>query len=265
MKSIIIRHGGLKVVVHPDYERLAEFAASVPRLFDSGQGRVLHSGRNEVRLFSVCGVDVVAKRYKRVNAIQRVVYSFFRKTKAERAYLFAQLFRERGVDTPHEIAYMEQSRGLLFETGYFLCENCPDPPAFDRLVTPERFDEPMAADLAAFIDYMHSRGILHGDMNFGNFLYRTDLAGHYRFTVIDTNRSHFRDGYPARKECLCNLRTATHRRDVYEYIVRAYARQRRWDESEAVAEANLYLDKFEERHRRKEKLKKLQNQKKANN
>lgn len=226
-------------------------------MFEEGCGDVLYAGRNEVRRFDVNGTRLVAKRYKRVNAIQRFVYSFFRRTKAERAYAFATVLKERGVDTPEAVSYIEVSRNGLFETGYFVSLECSDPPAFDRLVPPKDFDHRMAEDLAAFINYMHSRGILHGDMNFGNFLYHYDDAEKCHFTVIDTNRSHFRRGYPSRKECLYNFRTTTHRRDVFEYLVRIYAQLRRWDEAEAVREATHYLDNFEQQHRRKERLKKL--------
>jgi len=251
------RHCRRKVVVSPDYEHLTAFLERIPEMFDEGCGDVLYAGRNEVRRFDAGGTRLVAKRYKRVNTVQRIVYSFFRRTKAERAYVFAELLRQRGVDTPREVAYIEVSRNGLFETGYFVSIECPYPPAFDRLVPPKEFDRRMAEDLAAFINTMHSRGILHGDMNFGNFLYHYDAGGDCHFTVIDTNRSHFRRGYPSRKECLYNFRTTTHRRDVFDYILRVYARLRGWDEAETVEEATRYLEDFEQYHHRKERIKKL--------
>ena len=127
----------------------------------------------------------------------------------------------------------------------------------DELVARRDFNRPMADSLAAFIVEMHSKGVLHGDMNFGNFLYRRDPAGGYAFTVIDTNRSRFRDGWPTRGECIANMRTMTHRRDVYSYIVRRYAALRGWDEDLTLAEALACLDRFERKHRRKDKMKKF--------
>ena len=50
---------------------------------------------------------------------------FFRKTKAARAYLFAQEFRRRGIDTPREVAYIETGGGRLFLTGYFVSLEAP--------------------------------------------------------------------------------------------------------------------------------------------
>lgn len=246
------------VVVAPDYRAEAAFLRRVPQMFAAGEGEVLHGGRNEVRLLTHRGARFVAKRYKRANPVQRVAYTFFRSTKAHRAYDYAAELRRRGISTPHEVAYIECREHGLFTTGYFVSLECPDPPAFDRLVRQERFDDGMAADMARFVVTMHSRGVLHGDMNFGNFLYRRGEGGKgYEFTVIDTNRSHFRDGWPSRGECLRNFCTMTHRRDVFAFIVRRYAALRGWDEDAALAEAEACLDRFESKHRRKDKMKRL--------
>ena len=93
---------------------------------------------------------------------------------------------------------------------------------------------------------MHSRGVLHGDLNLSNFLYRTADDG-YHFTMIDINRSHFTDGWPTDSQCLDNLVRLTHRRDLYEYLVKSYARQRGWDEETTAASALRLLEKFEHR------------------
>ena len=52
---------------------------------------------------------------------------------------------------------------------------------------------------------------------------------------------------PSNKECLKNLVRTTHRRDLYEYLVASYARQRGWDEKETVQQAVALLDRFEHR------------------
>lgn len=248
----------VKITICSAYEADRRLIAGMPAMFERGEGRLLHTGRNEVRLFDGSdGRRYVAKRYKRVNAVQRVAYTFFRPTKAQRAYSYAAELRRRGIGTPHEVAYMEESEGGLFTTGYFVSAVCPDPPAFGPLVADDDFDRDMASDMASFIVFMHSRGVLHGDMNFGNFLYRRGDDGHYAFTVIDTNRSRFCDGWPDRHLCIANMRTMTHRRDVYSFIVKRYAALRGWDADETLAEALACLDKLELKHRRKDLFKKL--------
>ena len=97
----------MKLVFSDTYREYADYIRQIPELFERGEGELLYSERNEVRRMEHQGKVFIVKRYKRVNAIQRLVYTFFRRTKAARAYLFAQEFRRRGIDTPREIAYME--------------------------------------------------------------------------------------------------------------------------------------------------------------
>lgn len=241
--------------ISPAYEAAAGFIAAVPQLFAQGKGDTLHDGRNTVRAFDTPAGRLVVKRYKRPNIVQRVAYSFFKKSKAERAYLYAAELRKRGFLTPREVAFIEVKHGLLLADSYFVSECCPDPPAFGPLVRADSFDTGMADAMAAQVAEMHRKGVLHGDLNLGNFLYRPTAGGGYTFTVIDTNRSHFRDGWPTRRECIDNLKTMTHRRDVFAYIVSRYAALRGWDADATLADATAALERFERRHRRKDALK----------
>ena len=115
----------LKTVVADDFRSHADFISALPDAFADGQGETIYDQRNQIRRFTDRGQVFVVKRYKPVNALQRVVYTFFRKTKAARAYLFAQEFRRRGIDTPREVAYIETGGGRLFLTGYFVSLEAP--------------------------------------------------------------------------------------------------------------------------------------------
>lgn len=237
----------MKVEISQEYSQLAQFVSSVPQLFQRGEGTVLKDKRNCVRRFEAGGHTLVAKRYKRVNAFQSVAYTFFCPTKAERAFRFAAEMRRRGVATPHEVAYMEQRRWGLFTVGYFISEESHGTEAFPELVKREQFNRPLADAVTDYIVFMHSRGILHGDMNAANFLFEGNAHDGYTLEVIDTNRSHFTPSWPTDEECLHNLVRFTHRRDLYRYVVRRYATQRGWDPDATAERAERLLDKFENR------------------
>ncbi len=253
----------MKHVIHPAYSDFTEYIIGLPERFSRKEGRMVYDGRNQVMAFEHKGCCFMVKRFKDAHFIQRLVYTFFRKTKAERAYRFAGMLRSRGIDTPHEVAYLEIKRAALFVTGYFVCLPCDNPPAFAALVSPPAFDKEMAADLAAFVVTMHQKGILFGDLNLSNFLYEKGGDGHVHFTLVDTNRSHFREGIPPRDECLKNLQTLTHRRDLFRFLHREYARVRGWDERETVRDAFRYLFLFEKRHDRKRRWQKQMRRKKC--
>ena len=236
----------LKTVVADDFRSHADFISALPGAFADGQGEIIYDQRNQIRRFTDRGQVFVVKRYKPVNALQRVVYTFFRKTKAARAYLFAQEFRRRGIDTPREVAYIETGSGRLFRTGYFVSLEAPGTELHLLLREVRDFSHELADAVARQILTMHSHGVLHGDLNLSNFLC-TEEDGQYRFTMIDINRSHFTDGMPDDEACLQNMVRTTHRRDLYEYLVRSYARLRQWDEQQTADRALRLLEKFENR------------------
>ena len=71
----------MKTVIAETYRPLEQFIKSIPSLFRRDEGMVIYDKRNQIRRFEHKGLVFVAKRYKRVNFIQQIVYTFFRKTK----------------------------------------------------------------------------------------------------------------------------------------------------------------------------------------
>lgn len=236
----------MKIVVDSLFAAQTSLISQLPAMIARGEGEMVYDQRNRVVRFRHEGLVLMIKQFKRVNLIQQVVYTFFRKSKAQRAYLFAEEFRRRGIDTPQRVAYMEQRRWGLFSVGYFVSLEAEGTETHLLLREVQNFSPELADAVAAQVVLMHSRGVLHGDLNLSNFLYRTSDDGCH-FTMIDINRSHFTDGWPTDSQCLENLVRLTHRRDLYEYLVRSYARQRGWNEEATAASALRLLEHFEHR------------------
>lgn len=240
----------MKVIIHPEYRFLTDFILGLPQNFYHG-GEVLYEGRNTVKRFQVDGMYVVVKKYKHPNLIQRIAYTFFKSTKTERAYEFAALLRSKGIDTPHEVAYIETKRHGLFTTGYFVSLNSTDRDTSSQLnIRP--FDHPLANALAQFLVELHEKGVLHGDLNLTNILYHINPDGSYHFSLIDTNRSRFKK--PTADECLNNLKRLTHQRDLLVYIITLYAKHRGWNAEECVHKVMRNLERFEEQRRVKRRF-----------
>lgn len=264
----------MKVVIHPAYKHLTSFIYDLPRFFES-EGTLLYKGRNVVKQYQVDGINLVVKKYKHPNIIQRIAYTYFKRSKTARAYDYAALLREKGIDTPHEVAYIETFKKGLFTTGYFISLYYSYPPTSVQLDVEEfnlkfsnpllgnvattypadetkGFNYPLADRLAAYFVELHTKGILHGDLNLSNILYYTEENGSYHFCVIDTNRSIFKQ--PTPDECLENLKRTTHRRDVLIYLVSRYAELRQWSPKECTDKIVRQLDLFEKRNRLKHKF-----------
>lgn len=249
----------MKIVINPEYIFLHDFVENIPRLFMQRKGEVLHEGRNSVRGFDLTeeALRLAVKRYKPVNFIQQIAYTFFRKTKAERAFLFAEELRKRGFNSPYEVAYIEERKYGLFKVGFFVSLRCDDPPVFSALESIASYDRQLATDLSALFVQMHLKGVQHGDMNLGNFLYHKKDDGHYDFTIIDTNRSRFFDKELDKEQCLLNLCTVTFRRDLFNFLIREYAGFRNWNIQEVEQKSVGYLDCFELKKKRQRKWKEI--------
>lgn len=236
--------GKLKIKISPDYKdnkTVTDFIGGLTRTFEK-KGTVLYNKRNVIKRYVIDSSDnilkeVVVKRYKYPNLVQRIAYSFFRSSKAKRAFYNAEELRHRGIDTPKEIAYIEQW-GILFHYGYYISGSDNAPPIKDELIEPENFNRTMAADFAAFAAELHKKGILHHDLNSTNVLYHP-YGEHYTFSVIDINRMDFYsdgDQIP-KKECFENLTRFTGKMDLFEFVARHYAEARGWDIEKTTQDA----------------------------
>ena len=237
----------MKIEIADAYLPYKAFIETIPQRMVRGEGDVLYQERNEVRRMEHDGQVFIVKRFKRVNIVQQVVYTFFRPTKAARAFRFAAEFRKRGIVTPHEMAYIEQKEHGLFTTGYFISEEVTGHESHLALREVKDYDPRLADAVAQQVVFMHSKGVLHGDLNLSNFLYEQQADGSFSFTMIDVNRSHFTDGWPTDEQCLRNMVRMTHRRDLYEDLVRRYAQKRGWDIDATAKAALRLLDQFENR------------------
>lgn len=179
-----------KIVLSPVYAHLTEEIRKIP----SGDYRVLETycdRRNTVCKIELGGGQVfVLKQYKRPTRLNQFAYTFFRKSKARRAYEYALRMQKLGFETAAPVAYVEIFSQGLFHTGYFLSEFIPHP-LLSSLREEDGEYKKILEDFAAITVEMHRKGIFNLDMNPGNvFFYKSE--GKYRFALIDINRIRFR-------------------------------------------------------------------------
>ena len=247
-----------KVKVNKDFKlntQLVEFIKSVPNLFEN-KGDVLHNERNVIKKFTLGDKVLVVKRYKRPFLFQRFIYSFFRQTKAKRAFLNARTLRSRGFVTPLELGYIEIWKKGLFEDGYLITEYTEDAAIAELLVhRKEGSCKDLAKSFAKFVVNLHLNGIIHLDLNSTNVLYNKENNEFY-FSLIDINRMKV---YPKNKKiskekCLKNLNRFTIDYDLFHYVLAEYAKYRGWNETETLIKAIELKKRFDTHRRRKKAL-----------
>lgn len=183
----------IKVVVDPNLKYLQEDIEAIPDL-KYKRCHLFTRNRNIVELIEIKGEKFVLKTYKRPTYFNRIVYTFFRKTKAQRAYDYAFKLMELGIETPAPVAYIEKRDGTLFSTGYFLSRYIDWPILGD--LNKDELDRKeldlLANDFIRFTINMHNKEVLPLDYNLGNIFYRkNEETGHYDFALTDINRMQF--------------------------------------------------------------------------
>ena len=151
----------MKIVVNPAYETLRVYIERLPDTF--GEGKQIYAARNTLSRFRWQGVDVVVKKYKVPVFINRIIYRFFRKSKARRAYEYALRLEELGIRTPQAVAYIESYSGGLLADSYLVTLYEP----YSRLMREFHTDVSLTEEgkkilraFAAYSVHLHDAGVL---------------------------------------------------------------------------------------------------------
>ncbi len=181
------------VHIHPKYIHLKKELAKIP----NGDYECLHTfcnNRNIVEQIKVADCNFVLKRYKVPNFANRIIYTFFRRSKARRAYDNALKILRFGVSTPFPVAYIEAKQKGLFHTGYFISEyvGYDTLSKYKDIELTEAENDKFKEDFLNFTIELHEKSILPLDYNSGNiFCYKEEKNGRYKFALTDINRATF--------------------------------------------------------------------------
>lgn len=247
----------MKVVINPVYKNeLSQFVMRLPKIFDK-EGEMVYQARNTLKRFTYDGFDLTVKRYKIPMFINRVAYTFFRSSKACRAYEYALILLSKGIKTPDPVAYIEIKRNGLFYEAYFISMTEPYAHLMREFYFGIEGREEILDAFAAFTVKVHESGVLHLDYSPGNIMFDV-FEGEIRFSLLDLNRMKF--GKLSKKECLRNFERLTPNEAVMTRIVSRYARLRGWNVEQSVREALAYEKTFDRlqiiKNDRKNKMKK---------
>lgn len=220
----------MKVFVSEKFGYLKEWIYDIARNDALPQGECLHDKRNRIIRVVIGNEAFVIKRFGRPTAFNRIVYSFLRRTKAERAYRNAEKLREMGYDSPEPVAYIELRSFGVFKTGYYICRWSPNP-IIAEMSGGENFAEQdeIMGELAKFTARMHRDGIYFYDYNVSNIIYSRDADGNWRFELIDVNRILFKHHALTIKESTDILRRLYLEPELRFRFLQHYAEERGWN------------------------------------
>ncbi|WP_405296268.1 lipopolysaccharide kinase InaA family protein [Algibacter sp. Ld11] len=148
--------------------------------------------RNTIKISKIDNVALNIKSFKVPNIINQVVYSFFRKSKAQRSFEYAEKLMELQVGTPKPLAYFEYKTPLLFKNSFYISEQLDCDLTYRELI--HDFNYPDYDNiLRAFTRFtfnLHEKGVHFLDHSPGNTLIKKKGDG-YDFYLVDLNRMNF--------------------------------------------------------------------------
>ena len=229
------------LVINSLYNSLKPFVEALPREFESS-GEMVYESRNQLKKFKVGEYEVIVKRYKKPNLINRFAYAYVRASKAKRAYEYALRLLDMDVNTPEPIAYMEDRTGGLLGYAYFVSIFESEFTEVREIMEGFEKNDILIADLSLYIADFHRKGVLHLDMSPGNILYKK-INGNYVFTLIDINRMQFMSSISTEKRYK-SFKRLTEFESILTPMAKVYAKASKLDEVETVREINKYSHGF---------------------
>ena len=214
------------------HERGASWKDYIPQ-----EETLLKQGRNTVK---IVGGTTVVKEFPTPIWWRRIIYTFFRKSKARRSYEYA-LRLPKGI-TPSPISYHENYRGGLLADSNYICALSECTHTFKDLrdtAFPQR--EAILAEIGRFTARLHEQGILHTDYSQGNILFshQPKSEPEWHIEIVDLNRLRFRKHITIQQGCR-NFERLDIDSVALDIMAKAYAETRGMD----IAQCTQLVHKY---------------------
>lgn len=247
----------MKMYINPEFQALDVFLKMLPDQFEM-EGKTIYKSRNELKIFVQEGFHLNVKRYRRPIFANRIAYTFFRKSKARRAYENALVLLAKGFETPTPVAFLELAKHGLLRDSYFVSIHCPYQRLFREFADGSSIvgREAIIREFGILLARLHETGILHLDLSVGNILFDV-LPDGCHFSLVDLNRMKFQR-IRQKKGCQ-NFGRLRGSDDFFRLLTETYAKERGFDAEECLQMVMKAKNKSILRFRRKGAIKKTRN------
>jgi tRNA A-37 threonylcarbamoyl transferase component Bud32 len=243
----------VKIVINPKFAHLTAAIRSIAYDSVPTTAETIYNERNAVYKLTV-GEEVLSiKSFRVPNAVNKIVYTNLRKSKARRSYEAALKLNELGINSPTPIAYIEEKQGIKLHRSYYICRHIEATNM--RLVETDKDKEFILKSLAAEIVKIHRAGVCLLDFSPGNVLYTRRDDGTLSFSHIDINRIAF--GVTSRKKLFTMFERMFTQDDTLRLLAGEYAHLTGMSADEAATMAIAAHNAFNRRIAHKNRLKKL--------
>lgn len=182
----------IRYQIAPGFELLKDWIINLPEYFPNN-GQSIFKSRNEIKIFNTGKFQLNVKAFRVPNWINRFVYVYLRKSKAERSYKYARKLFSLDIPTPGAVGYAECVAWGLLRRSFYVSIHFQYDFTLREVLNYEIPDREEILRLWTRFTYhkLHMNNIYHHDYSPGNTLIRKSDKT-YEFSIIDLNRMSFR-------------------------------------------------------------------------
>ena len=183
----------MKIVFQESYKHHQIEVESFVENFKTEGVQFGKANRNSIKLFKLDGETINIKSFKVPNLINKIAYKFFRKSKAQRSFEFANKLIDLGIGSPKPIAFFENSSSLFFGQSFYVSEHLDCDLTFRELSHNSDIPnhEEILRAFTRFTFMLHEKGVNFLDHSPGNTLIKR-VDEEYQFYLVDLNRMEFK-------------------------------------------------------------------------
>lgn len=244
----------MQVHFAPKFQSLKPEILDFLEEFNSG-GETIKDSRNKLKIFELNNECFNVKAFKVPNAVNKIAYRFFRKSKAERSFRYAEILLEKKIGTPEPVAYALENKALSFGRSYYVSRHLDYELTYRELVTDPAYPdhENILRAFTRFTFELHEKQIQFMDHSPGNTLIKK-VNGDYQFFLVDLNRMNFKE--LNFEERMLNFSRLTPKKDMVEVMADEYSKLIKRPKTEVFEKMWFYTNQFQEKFQRKRRLKK---------
>lgn len=222
------------------------------RSYFSKEQTILWERRNIIKIISYNNEDMTVKSFKIPHVLNKIMYTFFRHSKAKRSYENSMKILDF---VPKPVGYSEYTKFGLLHDSYYVCEKY----AYDYTIREPLLDknfedrENIFKQFAEFTYALQMNGVVHLDYSPGNILIKKISDDTYEFKIIDVNRMKFK--VLTLEEKLKYFSKLWARDEDLKSIMSAYVKMTDMNEEEGVAMALTASQKHKDKKNFKKRLK----------
>ena len=227
--------------------KFKELTINIQKYFDNSTDSI-HKARNEIKILKFEDKSLIIKSFKIPHIINKVVYSFFRTSKAKKSYDNSIKILDF---VPKPISYIEFYKFGLFQDSYFISEHFKYDFTIREPLLEDDFNnkEEVFKQFAKFTFDLHENNIFHLDYSPGNILIKEE-GNKFIFKIVDINRMEFKTLDV--NDRLKNFSKLWAKDDDLIIIIKEYSKLMRENEKKCLGIAL----KFSQEHKDKKNFKK---------